>query len=79
MQLLADDGQDAAVPLPLPMAGSESGMFQYSPVGTVVEIAFEAGGLNCNKIVRYSYLRFQGELFFADLDGSSDPYWEGLG
>ncbi|MCC8414848.1 hypothetical protein J8V45_18720 [Photorhabdus laumondii] len=49
VQLLADDGQDAAVPvyhavpLPLPMAGSESGMFQYPPVGTVVEIAFEAG------------------------------------
>ncbi|KMW73653.1 hypothetical protein TI10_05205 [Photorhabdus luminescens subsp. luminescens] len=35
--------------------------------------------LNCNKMVRYSYLRFQGELFFADLDGSSDPLWEGLG
>lgn len=40
---------DAAVPvyhavlLPLPMAGSESGMFQYPTVGTVVEIAFEAG------------------------------------
>ncbi|KOY61208.1 MULTISPECIES: phage baseplate plug family protein [Photorhabdus] len=35
--------------------------------------------LNCNKIVRYSYLRFSGELFFADLNGSSDPHWEGLG
>ncbi|MGV7960424.1 hypothetical protein QPK13_04675 [Photorhabdus tasmaniensis] len=35
--------------------------------------------LNGNKIVRYSYLRFSGELFFADLNGSSDPYWEGLG
>ncbi|AXG44262.1 hypothetical protein GPY51_09205 [Photorhabdus laumondii subsp. laumondii] len=52
VQLLADDGQDAAVPvyhavpLPLPMAGSESGMFQYPPVGTVVEIAFEAGRLD---------------------------------
>ncbi|OCQ52311.1 hypothetical protein Ppb6_02385 [Photorhabdus australis subsp. thailandensis] len=49
VQLLAGDGNDAAapvyhaVPLPLPMAGSESGMFQYPPVGTVVEIAFEAG------------------------------------
>ncbi len=49
MQLLDDDGKDAAVPvyhavpLPLPMAGSESGMFQYPPVGTVVEIVFEAG------------------------------------
>lgn len=32
-----------AVPLPLPMAGGESGLFQYPPVGTVVEIAFESG------------------------------------
>jgi len=35
--------------------------------------------LNCNKIVRYSYLPFSGELFFADLAGSSDPVWDGLG
>ncbi|WP_047679912.1 MULTISPECIES: hypothetical protein [Xenorhabdus] len=49
VQLLDDNGKDAAapvyraVPLPLPMAGSESGLFQYPPVGTVVEIAFEGG------------------------------------
>ncbi|MBC8946365.1 hypothetical protein [Xenorhabdus indica] len=49
VQLLDDNGKDAAapvyraVPLPLPMAGSESGMFQYPPIGTVVEIAFEGG------------------------------------
>ncbi|PHM43767.1 protein phage [Xenorhabdus szentirmaii] len=49
VQLLDDDGKDAAapiyqaVPLPLPMAGGESGMFQYPPIGTVVEIAFEGG------------------------------------
>ncbi|MBE8596194.1 hypothetical protein [Xenorhabdus sp. BG5] len=49
VQLLDDDGKDAAapiyyaVPLPLPMAGAESGMFQYPPIGTVVEIAFEGG------------------------------------
>ncbi|PHM68255.1 protein phage [Xenorhabdus sp. KJ12.1] len=49
VQLLDADGKDAAapvyraVPLPLPMAGSESGMFQYPPIGTVVEIAFEGG------------------------------------
>lgn len=35
--------------------------------------------LNGNKLVRYSYLPFKGELFFADLEGSSDPAWEGLG
>ncbi|SFN70150.1 hypothetical protein [Xenorhabdus japonica] len=49
VQLLDDNGKDAAapvyraVPLPLPMAGGESGMFQYPPIGTVVEIAFEGG------------------------------------
>ncbi|PHM39813.1 protein phage [Xenorhabdus mauleonii] len=49
VQLLGDDGKDAAVPvykavpLPLPMAGGESGMFQYPPIGTIVEIAFEGG------------------------------------
>ncbi|MBI6548916.1 hypothetical protein [Xenorhabdus lircayensis] len=49
VQLLDDNGQDAAapvyqaVPLPLPMAGGESGMFQYPPIGTMVEIAFEGG------------------------------------
>ncbi|WP_237385926.1 hypothetical protein [Xenorhabdus sp. Sc-CR9] len=49
VQLLDDNGKDAAapvyraVPLPLPMAGGESGMFQYPPIGTMVEIAFEGG------------------------------------
>ncbi|MMZ41441.1 hypothetical protein D3C81_117940 [compost metagenome] len=35
--------------------------------------------LNGNKIVRYGYLPFVGELFFADLQGSADPEWSGLG
>ncbi|EFE93990.1 phage baseplate plug family protein [Serratia odorifera] len=35
--------------------------------------------LNGNKIVRYVYLPFDGELFFADLEGSADPDWSGLG
>ncbi|CDL80348.1 hypothetical protein [Xenorhabdus cabanillasii] len=49
VQLLDNNGKDAAapvyraVPLPLPMAGGESGMFQYPPLGTIVEIAFEGG------------------------------------
>ncbi|WP_237386507.1 phage baseplate assembly protein V [Xenorhabdus sp. Sc-CR9] len=49
VQLLDDNGKDAAapvyqaVPLPLPMAGGESGMFQYPPIGTIVEMAFEGG------------------------------------
>ena len=35
--------------------------------------------LNCNKIVRYPYLGFQGELFFADTKGSEDPIYDQLG
>lgn len=32
-----------AVPLPVPMAGQDSGMFQFPPVGTLVEVAFTDG------------------------------------
>jgi len=32
-----------AVPLPVPMAGGESGMFQFPPAGTLVEIGFTEG------------------------------------
>ncbi len=35
--------------------------------------------LNCNKLVRYSYLKFSGELFFADTIGDLDPQYDGLG
>lgn len=35
--------------------------------------------LNCNKIVRYPYLKFSGELFFADTKGSLDPVYDELG
>lgn len=49
VQLLDSNGNESAaptykaVPLPLPMAGGESGMFQFPPEGTLVEIAFEGG------------------------------------
>lgn len=50
LQLLDEDGKPAAntpvysaVPLPVPMAGSESGMFQFPPSGTMVEIGFVGG------------------------------------
>lgn len=32
-----------------------------------------------NKIVRYSYLGFVGDLVFLDNEGQSDPQWDGLG
>ncbi|MFU0445281.1 phage baseplate assembly protein V [Pseudocitrobacter faecalis] len=50
VQLLDADGNPdtqtpvySAVPLPVPMAGNDSGMFQFPPVGTQVEIGFTGG------------------------------------
>ena len=50
VQLLDADGNPdkdtpvySAVPLPVPMAGNDSGMFQFPPEGTLVEIAFTDG------------------------------------
>lgn len=34
--------------------------------------------LYANKIVRYTYLGFSGDLFFLDNEGESDPSWDGL-
>jgi len=34
---------------------------------------------NGNRLVRYRHLPFSGELFFVDLQGNSDPQWDGLG
>jgi len=35
--------------------------------------------LNCNKIIRYPYLKIRGELFFADIKGNLDPCYDELG
>lgn len=50
VQLLDADGNPdgstplySAVPLPVPMAGNDSGMFQFPPAGTLVEIGFTGG------------------------------------
>ncbi|AHF77560.1 Baseplate hub subunit and tail lysozyme [Sodalis praecaptivus] len=50
VQLLDADGKPdnatpvySAVPLPVPMAGNDSGLFQYPPEGTLVEIGFTGG------------------------------------
>ncbi|KTI34169.1 hypothetical protein [Enterobacter roggenkampii] len=50
VQLLDADGNPdkdtpvySAVPLPVPMAGNDSGMFQFPPEGTLVEIGFTEG------------------------------------
>lgn len=50
VQLLDENGKPAkntpeynSVPLPVPMAGSEGGMFQFPPEGSLVELSFTAG------------------------------------
>lgn len=50
VQLLDENGNDKndtpvypAVPLPVPMAGSEAGCFSYPPAGTIVEISHVEG------------------------------------
>jgi len=50
VQLLDADGQPdkqtpvySAVPLPVPMAGNDSGMYQFPPEGTLVEVGFTGG------------------------------------
>lgn len=50
LQLLDENGKAAAntpeyngVPLPVPMAGAEGGMYQFPPEGTLVEVAFTEG------------------------------------
>lgn len=50
VQLLDADGNPVAntpvypaVPLPLPMAGAESGLFHFPPPGTLLEIGFTEG------------------------------------
>ncbi|MEB7742795.1 phage baseplate assembly protein V, partial [Escherichia coli] len=50
LQLLDGDGDPEpdtpvynAVPLPVPMAGSDSGMFSFPPEGTLVEVGFVNG------------------------------------
>lgn len=45
-ELVKPDGNTpvySAVPLPVPMAGNDSGMFQFPPEGTLVEVGFTGG------------------------------------
>ena len=41
-----------------------------------------SAGIPCwygNKMIRYDYLGFSGDLVFMDLEGESNPEWSGLG
>lgn len=56
----------------------ESGLYMDLTVGDTV--LFQ--GVPCwyaNKMVRYSYLGFSGDLVFMDNQGQSDPSYDGLG
>jgi len=55
-----------------------TGLFMDIGVGSIW-IAQGVLCLNCNKLVRYPYLKFKGELFFADVKGSLDPVYDELG
>lgn len=35
--------------------------------------------LYANRIIRYRWLGFPGDLFFMDTEGQNDPRWDGLG
>lgn len=35
--------------------------------------------LNCNKMVRYKYLGFSGDLVFVDTQGANDPVYDEIG
>lgn len=57
---------------------AQYGLFMDLYVGTNLII----GGVLCeddNRIVRSAYLGFNGDFVFDDTQGSSDPYYTGLG
>lgn len=65
LQLLDENGEAArntpvysAVPLPVPMAGAEGGLFQYPPEGALVEIGF-ADGRPDKPLIRQTLLEGQ--------------------
>lgn len=56
----------------------DSGIYMDLSVSSIPLIQ----GVPCwygNKIVRYSYLGFSGDLVFLDLQGEEDPSYDGLG
>lgn len=60
----------------------ESGLYldlydaaQTPPAPIVVGVLCE----NRNRLVRFAYLGFQGDLAFGDTQGDADPYFTGLG
>lgn len=70
LQLLDENGQPAAgtpiypaVPLPVPMASAEGGMYQFPPEGTLVEVGF-ADGRQDKPIIRQT---LQTDLALPDI------------
>lgn len=51
-------------------------------IDVIVDGAPLVYGMLCRdrvKLIRHEYLRFDGELFFADISGRKDPEYSGLG
>lgn len=62
----------------LRIAQRTTGLFMDVLVNNVLVV----GGVLCldrTRIVRDDYLGFSGDLFFADTQGTSEPYYSGLG
>lgn len=56
----------------------ESGMY-IDLYKNEVAVALGVPCLYATKIVRYAYLGFVGDLVFLDIEGQSDPSYDGLG
>jgi hypothetical protein len=60
------------------IAQKTTGMF----LDLLMDNTLVIGGAPCldrTRIVRDAYLRFSGDLFFADTQGTSDPYYTDIG
>jgi hypothetical protein len=62
----------------LEIVQSPYGLFMTVFVGATL-ITASVICLNLNRIVRYSYLGFAGDLVFLDTQGDTDPIYTGLG
>ena len=83
ISLEAEKEQTVTVPLAgqqciIRLVQRDSGLYMDLTVNDVPLIL----GVPCwygGRMVRYSYLGFQGDLVFLDTQGQEDPSWDGLG
>jgi hypothetical protein len=55
------------------------GLYMDIAIGAAAPILTGGVCLDRNKMVRYSYLGFVGDLAFFDTQGTNDPTYDGLG